>query len=157
MSDFVAAPPAPPAAVADAIVGDGWWPDLSIAKFRDAVRMPMVITDGRVRDAVVNGAISAAVELGEWRQAREAEGKANLAAIDGPTFGGEKLPVILWRRAVYSFAAADLADTQNDITATDKGAQRHDVEARSAPDHRRNATVAIRDLQGKTRTRVALL
>jgi hypothetical protein len=157
VSDFVAAPPPAPVAVADAIAGDGWWPDLSIAKFRDAVRMPMGITDGRVRDALVNGAISAAVELDDWRKAREAGGIDSLAAVDGPMFGGEKRPVTLWRRAVYSFAAADLADTQNDITATDKGAQRHDVEARSAPDHRRNATVAIRDLQGKTRTKVALL
>jgi hypothetical protein len=157
VSDFVAAPPAQPAAVDDAIVGDGWWPDLSIAKFRDAVRMPNTVTDGRARDALVNAAISTSIELAAWRSAREGEGKQNLTDVDGPTFGGEKLPVILWRRAVYSYAAADLADTQNDITATDKGAQRNDVEARSSADHRRNATIAIRDLLGKTRTKVALL
>lgn len=157
---FVAAPPAnPPAAIADAIAGDGWWPDLSIAKFRDAMRIPTEVTDGRCRDALVNGFVSADAELARWRACRVDEGAASLDLVDGISIGGETRPVILWRRIVYAYAAADLAETHNDISATNDSGARSDIDRRAAgaAEHRRNATVAVRDLLGRTRSRVALL
>lgn len=157
---FVAAPPAnPPAAIPDAIAGDGWWPDLSIAKFRDTMRIPTEVTDGRCRAALIGGFVSADVELAAWRAAREAEGAASLEAIDGPSIGDEKRAVILWRRAVHATAAAELAETHNDISATNDTNARDQNERRAAwaADHRRNATVAVRDLLGRTRSRAALL
>lgn len=154
---FVAAPVAPAPAIADAIAGDGWWPDLSIAAFRDAVRLGTLVTDGRAREALIAGVIGADTQLGKWRAVLEEAGIANLADVPGPVIGGEPRAVILWRRIVHAFAAADLAETHNDITATDKGRAANDQRATSADDHRRNAIVAVRDLMGAPRSRAALL
>ncbi len=152
---FVAAPPAPVASVADTIEGDGWWPDLSIAKFRDAIRVGTQVSDGRIRDALVSAAIAADGQLAKWRAAQG--DISSLADVPGMSIGGEPRPVILWRRIVYAHAAADLAETHNDITATDAGRSAREVRAVSAEDHRRNAIVAVRDLLGRSRSRAALL
>lgn len=157
MSGFVAAPAAPTAPVADLVAGDGWWPDLSIARFRDSIRMTTLVTDGRARDALLSAVIAVGLELAAWRATRSAAGAANLADVPGPSFGDETQPVLLWRRAVHATAAADLADTQNDVSATDTGRARNELEGVSAADHRRNATLAIRALTGRTPTRVAII
>lgn len=155
MSGFVAAPIAAPAPIADAITGDGWWPALSIAHFRESARIATTVTDTRIRDALVAAAIGTADALAGWRAL---QGDAqSLTDVDSPQFGGEKRCMTLWRRAVYAFAAADLAETHNDISATDQGRKLNQERATTADDHRRSATVAIRDLLGKTRSRAALL
>lgn len=154
MSGFVASPPAP---IADTIVvGDGWWPSLSIAAFRDAMRIQRNATDTRVREALAAGMMDAAHQLRTWRGVHEAAGVAELVDVDSPSYGGEKEVVILWRRAVHAFAAAELADTHNDISATDAGRDRTAARAVSADEHRRNATQAIRAIKGRGRNRVAL-
>lgn len=157
MTGFVAAPPAAAAPVADAIPGDGWWPALSIAAFRDAMRLGTMVSDGRARDALLGAALAVGDALASWRGDHETAGVEALADVPGRSVGGEARAVVLWRRAVYASAAADLAETHNDISATDQGRKTNDARATSAADHRRNAIVAIRDLIGTARTRVTLL
>jgi hypothetical protein len=155
---FVAAPPAnPPAAVADAIAGDGWYPDLSIAKFKGAMRIGAVVADLRAREALLGGFVSAATALVRWRAAQQSEGKHGLAETTDMTIGGESRSVILWRRAVHAFAAADLAETHGDISATEAGRERIEVRAQASEDLRRDATVALRDLMGRGRTKIGLI
>lgn len=156
---FVANPPAPniPTVADDQVDGDRWWPGFSIADFRASARIPEAVTAIRVRDALVGAMISADVELAAWRAAREAEGHDELAAVPGPELAGEKRAVLLHRRAVYAYAAADLAETHSDIGATQHGRDRREERASSADEHRRNATVAIRDLRGAGRSKVALV
>lgn len=159
MTGFVAAPPAAAAPVADAIAGDGWWPALSIASFREAMRLGTMVSDLRAREALLGAAITVgdALTRSGWRAEQEAAGVESLADVPGFTVDGEARAVILWRRAVHATAAADLAETHNDISATDQGRKTNDARATSAGDHRRNATAAIRDLLRKSRARVALL
>ncbi|MBX9860633.1 MAG: head completion/stabilization protein [Sphingomonas sp.] len=157
MTGFVAAPPAAAAPVADAIAGDGWWPALSIAVFREATRLGTMVTDLRAREALLGAAITVGDALAAWRAGHEAAGVEELKDVPGRAIGGETRATVLWRRAVYATAAADLAETHNDISATDQGRKTSDARATSAADHRRNAIVAIRDLLGASRARVALL
>lgn len=157
MTGFVAAPPAAPAPVADAIAGDGWWPALSVAAFRDAMRLGTMVSDLRAREALLGAAITVADALAAWRAGHEAAGVEGLGDVPGIAIGGSARAIILWRRAVHATAAADIAETHNDISATDQGRKTSDARATSAADHRRNAIAAIRDLLGQTRARVALL
>lgn len=157
MSGFVAAPLAPTAPIADTIAGDGWWPPLSIAAFRDAMRLGTMVSDRRAHEALLGAAITVGHALAGWRTAHVAAGAEALGDVAGSDVGGERRASVLWRRAVYATAAADLAETHNDISATDQGRKSNDARATSAADHRRNATAAIRDLLGVTRSRVALL
>lgn len=156
MSDFVAAPPAPAPAISD-IIAEDWWPQVKISEFRDAARIGTNVTVGRCRDALIAAMGTVAVALSKWRVAREAEGAGKLTDIAGPTIAGESVLLQRWRRAVYSFAAAELADTQSNITATNDGRDRRDERAAASDDLRRIGTGAIRDILGKTRSTVALI
>jgi hypothetical protein len=160
LSSFLAAPPSATApAVADAIVGDGWWPDLSIAAFRAATRVGELVTPARAREALLHGFISVDADptVRMWRAAQLLLGATKLDEVTGPSIDGEKRAVLLWRRAVYASAAADLAETHGSISATDAGRDRAEDRATSADEHRRNAIVAVRDLTGRRRSRVSLL
>lgn len=64
---------------------------------------------------------------------------------------------MLYERAVFAFAAADLAETHHDISATNDGKERVESRTLAADEHRRNGTHAIRDILGVTRTAVELL
>lgn len=154
MTDFVAAPGQNPPAVADVIPAD-WWPQVKISEFRDAMRIGTMVTDGRARDALIAAMGTVAQQLDSWRTAQV--GAENMMAVEGPTIAGEKVLLLRWRRAVYSYAAAELADTQTDITATDRGRERRDERACSTDDLRRAGTAAVRDILGKTRTKVSLV
>lgn len=163
---FVANPPAStPPAVTDEIPGDGWHPAISIAAFKVAQRLPSAVTDQRARDALLGAMASVDAELADWRDAQVQAGAAILAdAIVrdragralGP-IGAEPRATVLWRRAVYAYAAADLAETHTDISATADGRARTEERASRAPELLRNATLAVRDILGRARSRVRLL
>ena len=160
---FVASPAQPPAAaVSDEIAGDDWRPALKLSTFKAAVRIGSTVTDTRAREALLGGINSADVAIEDWRTGQEAAGVATLvdAVIRGKpgrVLGAEKLAVILYRRAVHAFAAADLVETHNDVTATDAGRDRREAQAASADEHRATATRALRDLMTKGRSKVALI
>lgn len=156
---IVAAPPATacPPCTDQVVEGDGWYPDVLIAAFRAATRVGTTVTDPRAREAILGGMVSAGDALEIWRAAHEAAGIKSLELVPGPFIGGEARALVLWRRAVYAFAAADLADTHSDIGATQLGRDRGEERAAGADELRRNATVAIRDLLGVLRSKVTLV
>lgn len=154
---FVAAPhtsPQVPVVAADQIGGDGWWPAASIGDFRAAMRVGEMVNAVRVRDALVAAMVTVADALAKWRAAQSAD---TLETVAAASFGGDSRPVILWRRAVYATAAADLAETHNDITAGERGRAERDERAAAADELRRTATQAIRDLLGRSRAKVVLV
>lgn len=159
---FVANPATLPSSAIDDVAGDGWYPALKVSAFKVAMRMGPSVSDARAREALIGGLVSAAVGLSRWRTSQEAQGVTALEhslvdGLPGPSIAGEKRAVILWRRAVHAFAAADLVETHSDISATESGRDRREVRAASADDLRRDATVALRDLMGRTRAKVALV
>lgn len=163
---MIAAPPVKPAAsVPDMIPGDDWYPSLSIAEFKAAQRMPAVVTDTRARDALIGGILSVDAEIADWRSAQQNAGITSIEAAvvrDAadrplPPIAGESRAVVLWRRAVHAYAAADLANTHTDISATADGRARNDDRADQACDLLRTATLAVRDLLGRPRSRSRLL
>lgn len=164
MSGFIAKVPVLPAppAIADDVIGDGWYPALKISHFQAAMRLGESVSPARAREALLGGFVTAAVGLARWRETQEAAGIAGLAEapVAGKLAGmldGEPLAVILWRRAVYASAAAALVETHGDISATEAGRDRRETRAASADDLRREATAALRDLMGRRRTKVKLV
>lgn len=154
---FVSSPPSTAPAPADLIAGDAFWPGVSLAGFRDSARIPTQVTDARARDALRGAMLSVRGELAAFQRDAIANGAAALVDIDDSQVDGESALELLYRRAIFAFAAADLIETHNDISATNDGRDRSEDRAVSACEHRRNATHAIRDILGVPRTSVELI
>jgi hypothetical protein len=161
MSGFVASPPSTPPDPEnpglDAVAGDDFYPAVSMAECRDAMRLGTIITDTRLRDALRGAMVTVRRELRAWKNGHAAAGVETLADVDSEAIDGEPALELLYRRAVFSFAAADLAETHNDISATADGKERTEERTLSADEHRRNGTHAIRDILGVNRTTVELI
>jgi Phage head completion protein (GPL) len=157
MNGLIALPPEPASPAYTNVKGDGFWPNIDLNILRDTLRIGPVVTHHRLEEAVIAAMINAARQLAAWRLMREAEGRTKLADVPAMQIGGASVLVASWRRAVGQLVMADLAETHRDIGATDSGAQRGTEMALTADDHRRNATHAIRDILGVTRTSVELI
>ena len=77
MSGFVATPPVAPADdPQDSIANDGWFPDVSVAAVRNASRLDGTVTAQRLRRALVKAMSSINRQLGDYKAAQQADGKA---------------------------------------------------------------------------------
>jgi len=158
MSSLIAVPPAPQSPENTVVAADGWYPEIDCNETRNVLRLGDVITHDRLVEALRGGMLAISGELRDWRQVQEAAGKTSLddvapeESVDGLT----RLR-LLWIRAVRYAAAAELAETHRDITATTEGQIRADAQVQTAADFRRQMTWAVRDILGTSRTAVELI
>ena len=139
------------------IESDGWYPAIDVNVARDVMRIGTVITDARLRTAIIGALIAVGRELASWRAAQEALGFISFEDVPAAQIDFESAHIGAWRRAVWHMTMADLAETHRDIGTTANGGPRADAQALSADEYRRTATHAIRDILGLTRTTVALI
>jgi len=158
MAGFISSP-TPDATAPGTVLSCGpFWPDVDVNHFRDAQRIGgTLIPDDRVKQSLLGAVLAVDGDLALWRAAQELATYAALADVPADQIGGESRLVHLWRRAIYSYATADLRETHGDLTATGTGQTRSEVLDMSAEDHRRNAIHAIRDIKGVGRTAVELI
>lgn len=152
MSGFVATAPAQPAdSPADSIANDGWFPDVSMAATRNAMRLDGTVTDPRLRAALVSAMADTNRQLRAYKAASAAAGHASLAAAGaGDTLDGQPRIALLYLRAVMCAAKADLIERYRDFDA-DGGNTRQQDNAPAIDEQRRNAQWAVRDILGQTR------
>lgn len=158
MSGFISSP-APAATPPGAMLECGpFWPDIDLNHFRDSQRIGgTLIPDQRVKDALLGGVMAVEVDLGAWRTALEEGGNVRLADVPQPQIGNEKRLLMLFRRAVYAYATADLVETHRDVTASGPAQNALGEMDQRAEDHRRIAIHAVRDMLGTGRTTVGLI
>jgi len=162
MTGFVSLPPAGPSSppsLEDSIALGTFWPPISIAAARAAMRIPTDITDQRLADALKAAMLEAANDLAVWQGLQLVNGFDSLAEVPdrNPEIAGEKRLEVLWRRAVHSLAAADVSELQRGPDTTAAGAKRAELADLTVDDHRRNARFAIRDILGIARATVELI
>lgn len=159
MSDLISIPPADASPAESMVTAGPFWPDIDVNDFREVMRVGgPEITHERLVTALHGGLASLMAETRVWKAAKIAAGYTTLAAVPSDDeIDGEPLNVILYRRAVYGYAAADLLENYRDTTATGAGLGRIEERQPTAGDHKRNAIHAIRDLKGQKRTRVGLI
>lgn len=136
---------------------DSWWPDIDLSHLRDTMRLGTVITDARLAEAAINAMITVRRETRAWKLARMCDGAESLSDVSAEQLAGESELEILWRRAVYNYACADLCETYRDLSATTDGADRAEAKISSAEEYRRNALFAIRDINGVARIAAELI
>ena len=85
------------------------------------------------------------------------DGIEEMSQVPGLQLDGESIYAHHWRRAVYNFAMAELAETHRDVSATSDGAARAEEKALTADDYRRDALHAVRDILGTPRINAELI
>lgn len=157
MSGFVATAQAAGDPEADALINDGWFPDLSLSAIRATVRIDGTITDERLTEAALYAISNINDRLRKFQDAHIAAGVDSLADVSGRELGGERRLVLLYRRAVYSTIKADLIERYRDYDSTDAGQARAEQLDPAIDEQRRNATWAVRDILGESHTVVELI
>lgn len=158
MSSLIAVPAAPQSPENTVVVADGWFPEIDCNDTRAVLRLGDVVPHERLVSAILGALIAMMGELRAWRAAQEAAGAGALDAVEplGEINGQHRL-VLLFTRAVQMTVGAQLAETHRDVSATKEGAARAEPQLLTAADYRREATWAIRDILGVTRTSVELI
>ena len=155
---LIATPPRPASPPAVQVSAGDWYPAIDLNRTRDVLRLGEVVTHTRLIEAVRGAVLHVMDELSAWRAAQVDAGHASLDAVAPEIrIDGVSRLSHLWMRAVRFTAAAELAETHRDISATSEGSNRADSQLLSAADYRRLATAAIRDMLGTTRTAVELI
>lgn len=163
MTGFVAPPPLNPAEIpptpsADVVLaGGGWWPDLDLVQLRQLMRIDPSVSIERLREAAIGAAFSVRRELAAWKAAHVEAGVSALEDLPGDEVDGETRAVFLYRRAVFSSAAAELIERLRDLGVTASGHDRDDELQVTAGEHRRAERNAIRDLLGAVRISAELI
>lgn len=156
MSGFSVVSSAPVEAEA-LIVNDGWFPDVDPAAFAEWLRLRESITAPRRRDALTAAIITVGNDLDAWAESKRADGHASLDAVSDRSIDGVPRLVLLYTRAVYSYAKAELVEGYRDVDLTGAGQRKaEEIEPVSA-ELRRDAIYAIRDILNVGRTTVELI
>lgn len=160
IDDVPVTPGGDPAQAVKDITNDGFFPDISMPAMRDAMRLDSTVTNERLRPALVDAILTTNRLLRGWQVEQQTAGVATLADVPAPRIDGESQYVAFYRRAVYSFAKADMFEAYRDYDTT-AGAltDKKNMEwMDTAPDvQRRNAHWAINDILGRTHATVELI
>ncbi len=139
------------------IANSAFWPAVSLVDCRAVMRIGSEITPERLREALINGIIDTNADLATWRFTQEQAGHADLAAVPAEEIDGDSINLILYRRAVYNFAKAELTERYRDYDSTLQGGDRADDLDPTIDQYRRQAILAIRQISGRQRTTVELI
>jgi hypothetical protein len=158
MSDFIAnvlpdaADPAPAL-----IINDGWFPDIDPAMFKDQQRIRDSVTPARMREALIAAILTVRRDLKAWAAGHRAAGAAKLEAVEAERIDNTSELVLLYRRAVFTAAKAELVERYRDIDTTGAGQRKADDLDPSVTELRRDSLHAIRDMLGVGRTTIELI
>jgi hypothetical protein len=154
MSGFVATAPTTDQ---HAICSGAWYPSIALADVRAVLRLGGTVTDARLTECIALAMSAVEDELDAWQQQQEALGRASLADVPSKVIGDTSRLVLLYQRAVYATAKAELIERYRDFDSTDAGQRRAEAMELSVDDYRRQARYAIRDILGRPRATVELL
>lgn len=116
------------------------------------MRIDAAITSERLYHAAVEAVAYVNDQLAGLQKKIEVTGVATLAGSNTKQqVNGESLPVIRYRRAVYSYTKALLLEVYADHDAAGKTASRADAKQEQAEDSRREGHHAVADLLGRAR------
>lgn len=152
---FIAVPPA--AAVEDPIANGDFFPAIDPVEARKRMRIDGTVTPDRLRDALIEAAITVNAELNTWRITQIAAGYATLTDVPSQEIDGASAHLHRYQRAVRCHAAANLTERLRDYDSTNDGHLQADKLDLTIDNLRRDARWAVSDILGKGRTTVELI
>jgi hypothetical protein len=144
------------------IINDGFFPDIDPAMFREQHRIRDAVTPARAREALIAAILTVYRDLSGFALAHRAAGTLRLADVrfpDGslPMIDGTSTLVLLYRRAVFTAAKAEVVERYRDVDITGAGQRKAEDLEPSVGELRRDSLHAIRDILQVGRTCIELI
>ncbi|WP_294275751.1 head completion/stabilization protein [uncultured Sphingomonas sp.] len=150
--------PAPVVTPPAAIQTGGWFPPIDPALFRDEQRVDAnAITDARVRQALIAAIIRVGRDLEEWRLGQVTAGFATLDQVPALWIDDQSELAILYRRAVFTAAKAEIVERFVDVDLTGRGEREASQLDPTVAELRRDSVHAVREILGVGRMTVDLI
>lgn len=146
----------PPSPTLDLIINNGFWPDIDPNDFREEERVHNV-TPTRLRQSLRAAVADVNRQLANYQHAHQQAGRMACDAIPPEPWQSPGDIQLLYLRAVYAQAQADLLERYRDASATAKGDERGEAKDLAADDYRADARWAIAELVGRRHTTVELI
>lgn len=138
------------------ITNNGFWPQIDPNEFKDEERVHSV-TGPRIRQSLRAAIADINRQLAAYQVEQQASGRASVDEIPLEVWQSEGDVAMLYRRAVYAQAQADLLERYRDASATGEGDERGEAKDLAADDYRADARWAIAELTGRNHTTVELI
>ncbi|WP_447555701.1 head completion/stabilization protein [Vreelandella sp. EE22] len=145
-----------PSSGLEPIINNGFWPDIDPNDFRDEERVQSV-TDVRVRKSLRAAMADINRQLADYQYEHQHAGRMAWDAIPPEPWQSPGDLELLYTRAVYAQAQADLLERYRDHSATGKGDERGEAKDLAADDYRADAREAVAELIGRNHTTVELI
>ncbi|UYF99320.1 head completion/stabilization protein [Halomonas sp. GD1P12] len=145
-----------PSPTLEPITNNGFWPDIDPSAFRDEERVTGV-TDVRIRQSLRAATADINRQLADYQCEQLDAGRMAWDAIPPEPWQSPGDIELLYLRAVYAQAQADLLERYRDHSATTKGDERGEAKDLAADDYRADAREAIAELTGRRHTTVELI
>lgn len=157
--DFVS--PEPANEKDETLTSGAFWPEINTRAFRESMRVDGTVTQSRLIEALKNAMIETNRELSSFQQQEIHLGYQTLEAVPANKITHGEIDVselvILYRRAVFSAAKANLIERYRDIDTTPNGSKKADDLALNIDDLQRDAIWAIQRIKGTTHNIVELI
>ena len=140
----------------DVITNNGFWPDIDPHAFREEERV-FKVTPPRLRQSLRAATADVNRQLANYQHEQQQAGRLTCDAIPPEVWQTPGDISLLYTRAVYAQAQADLLERYRDASATGKGDERGEAKDLAADDYRADARWAIAELVGRTHTTVELI
>jgi Phage head completion protein (GPL) len=146
----------PPSPTLDVIINNGFWPDIDPNDFREGERVHNA-TPPRLRQSLRAAVADVNRQLANYQHAHQQAGRMACDAIPPEPWQSPGDIQLLYTRAVYAQAQADLLERYRDASATGKGDERGEAKDLAADYYRADARWAIAELVGRSHTTVELI
>ncbi|HEX8555925.1 MAG TPA: head completion/stabilization protein, partial [Sphingomonas sp.] len=103
------------------IANDGWFPAIEPAAFREQLRIRDAVTPARAREALIAAILAVGRDLAVWSALHRLAGATALDEVPAPTLDGTSVLVLLYRRAVFTAAKAEVVERYRDTDLTSAG------------------------------------
>lgn len=140
----------------EVITNNGFWPDIDPNAFREEERV-FKVTTPRLRQSLRAATVDVNRQLANYQHEQQQAGRMTCDAIPPEVWQTPGDIPLLYTRAVYAQAQADLLERYRDASATGKGDERGEAKDLAADDYRADARWAIAELVGRTHTTVELI
>lgn len=145
------------ATAGEPIANNGFWPEIDPAHFRATHRVDSTVTEDRAQAALQSAIIHANHQLREWQKDKVDAGYEQAKDVPDPAHQPQGTIIVLYQRAVYGLAKANLTERYRDYDTTTVDNERAEDMATTIDDYRRDAAWAIADIVGRTHCTVELI